>query len=119
MLVINGRLVATQEGVAELRFRDLGGPAAQQYSVPYFLSWGGGPEGLRHAFIPVDVMGTPAPLNLADGLLETAFSGSLNVGLRRLRVYAGDTTPLGARQLGMDYSPALPWGSVDRNLSQV
>jgi hypothetical protein len=117
MLALNGRQVAKQSGVPELRFRDLSGPASQQYSVPYFLSWGGGPEGLRHAYSPVDTIGTPAPLNLADGLLETAFSGSVNVGLRRLRVYAGEVTPLGARLLGADYSPALPWGSYDSSLA--
>jgi hypothetical protein len=113
-LVVNGKQVLVQEGVPELRHRDLAGPAFQQYTVPYYLSWGAGTPGWTHAYVPADAQGTPTPFEYEPTVLEEAFGGLLSgVDLRRLRVYEGAVTPLQARQLSTQYTPALKWGQLD------
>lgn len=113
-LVVNGRQQLCLDHVPELRHRNLPGPASQQYTVPYYLSWGGGTPGWRHAFVPSDAAGTPVPYVYEPTILEQGFGGNLpGLGLRRLRVYGGAVTPLLARSLATQYSPALVWGRAD------
>lgn len=112
-LMVNGRQVLSQDKFPELRLRPLSGPTMQQYSVPFFLSWGSGTNGLRNAYLPADSLGTPQHLGAVPTVLETAFSGPSGVALRRLRLYEGGVTPLGARSLAADYPASLVWGSTD------
>ncbi len=109
-LVVNGRQVLQVADVPELRLRDLETPSWQQLSVPYYMAWGGGTTGLRHAYVPADPYGTPEPLGGPVDLLDKAYGGTTKIGLRRLRVYEGAVTPLQARLLAQEYPVTIVWG---------